>query len=89
MVRTIIRVDEGCESIYETATKELERVESDIEAEKAEAFARIEEKYVNKKARLANVIGLVAHEEIIEEPDEVVAEEAAEEQPVISEEAAE
>ena len=91
MVKTIIKVDEGCESIYETATNELEKIDSDIEAEKVEAFAAIEAKYANKKARLINVIGLVAHEEIIEEPDEVVAEnaEVTAEEPVIEEEVVE
>lgn len=92
MAKIIIKVDEGCESIYETATQELEKIDSDIEAEKVQAFAAIEEKYANKKARLTNVISLVAHEEFVEETEEVAdtpSEEATEETPVVEEEVVE
>lgn len=82
-------VDEGCESIYETAIAELERIADEIEKEKAVAFAEIEKKYENKANRLKDVISVISHEvEIVEEPvvaEEPVVEEVVEAAPIVEE----
>lgn len=78
MTKTVVKALEGFEKMYDELNEMKANLEVEKEHEKEVAFAKIEEKYSDKSAKIDEILAGVSVTEEIEVPDEEVSVESVE-----------
>ena len=84
MIKIEYRAKAGMEDFFELAIAKKETYESDLEKAKEDAIAEIEKKFEERKIRIEKVLNEAADAYEVEVPDEVVEENAENEETAVS-----